>query len=227
MKKQLLIIGIIVLLVVVGLSGCSQLNSNSATNSNSDNKDISDIPKGNNQLQIVNYNLLKSRELMINYTSVVISESDSSSKTYTGETPIQILWTGDINDIKTNFDKRKKICTEYIGPGLGYDIVWDSDYNGLSIINYGYQIHWSLNDFRLSNKVSYWIVNGTVKNIGNIYLNRFKVTVNFYNNQGVLIAYESSNGFDLPSGYAWDFYVKYDGKYTDDVNHVDFKLDTS
>jgi len=211
MKKQLEIIGIVALLVCVGLSGCTQKSNNSETSQN------------DNQIQLISYQLTKYKNFTYDFYTEV---NNSLHQIFNDSNQVKIPENINISDIDSNLTKKEQICNQFIAPSLEHTVEWDSDYNGYSFEYLSiWQAHTSLSNFHLSNDVAYWRVNGIVKNTGNSYLNTFVITVNFYNSNGTLISYENIQGQGLPSGYTWNFEVKYDGLCKNDVNHVDFKFD--
>jgi len=84
--------------------------------------------------------------------------------------------------------------------------------------------HYLISDINLDTVTSSWKVNGSAKNIGDNYLDYPKITVNFYNTNGAWLSAEDYNYQDVPSGHTWDFNIKYDGQFLNDVSYISFTV---
>lgn len=222
MKKQLVILGITVLLVVVGFSGCNEI-SNPLTGGEKTLPDGTKITGDVNHIKILNYTYERYRYLYYDFDL----GDDGNWDTWVANN--EVPWNLDISDINTNLTKRRSICIDYIEQGSIYEgrFEWDEDYYGYNC-NFGAGIlHNSIKNYRLDDNVSSWKITGTAKNIGSAFLNYPKITVNFYNENEAWLASESHSEDNIPSGYTWDFSIEYYGEFRNDVSYISFDVSAS
>jgi hypothetical protein len=216
MNKHLIILGVTILLIYIGLSGCNEQSDDELVDSGV-------ITDETQSIQILSYDLKNYRKLTYDwhydYTNLAGKkvEHDGSKYVYVPED----FKDSDIYD----YNKRREICLNIIEPTLTEDnIRWLSDYWSY------YFDTWTWNNLRmeLSNfrsEIGYWVVSGTAKNIGDAFLDKPKIIVNFYNSADAWLAKETYRTYDIASGYSWDFEVTYSGKYKNDVTRVDFDFE--
>jgi len=214
MKKQLLIVGIIALLVIVGLSGCNLPTSDTKRT----------LPDGTvvtgdaNQIQITKYNLTKYQNLNVRRWYI-----DKSPGNDLGFSEVEVTYGSiNISDFNTNLSKREYICENYLKSIL-HVYTWDADYFGYNTYP-GRAYHTAISDVSLGTEISSWKVNGTAKNIGKEFLSYPKITVNFYNTAGAWLASAESTEQNKPSGYTWNFSMTYNGEFRNDVNYISFEV---
>lgn len=241
MKKQLAIIGIIALFVCVELSGCDQI-SNPLTSDKT-------LPGGTKvtgdtgQIQIVEHNISKNRR--IGWTNaqemwrVYYSGEANRYYEYDGHPILEVPWNFVIPDLN-NLSNRREFYLQYIDSNESdwtriqeYKIPYEPFTAFTTMIidttpdPYGMQFY-DVNLYKISNvslqNSAIWYVKGTAKNIGNIYLNYAQIIVNFYNANGAWLASETDSHQNVPSGYTWNFNVKYDGQFANDVSYVSFEV---
>jgi hypothetical protein len=210
MKKQLVIIGIIAILVCVGLSGCDKIINPLSSDGTSYAKWVTKGDIG--QIKIVDYQFYKWQHITLNITSDALGT--------TGQHTEDASWDCDISNIMTNYTKRKYVVNTEISEI--YNAKWNSNYTGYSTGIYSYTV----NGFSLDHYASAVIVTGTAKNIGNDFLNMPKITVNYYNKEGVWLASETDIEDNIPSGYTWDFIIYYKGEFRNDVDYISFEVKT-
>ena len=134
MKKQLIIIGIIILVVTVGLSGCQESKTVYKPPTSGDTDEVE----------------------LLNCTIETYGAMNSSSEV-----------------IK-----------------LGDGFIHDSTYN-----------------------VSYYSINGTIKNIADYIIHKIRITVNFYDENKSLLANQSAWVYNLRRNFTDDFKVMYVNLY--------------
>ena len=225
MKQHIIVIETAVLLLVVGLSGCVEQISDETSNNNDGSNNGEDSSEETASIKILTYDLTKYRVLKYDWHEIQNFGLYTTSND--GTVNLDVPWSVDIKDVAYKMAKRKNICLNYIEPNLGYDVEWNTDY-------WGYEYDpWtasdsakvSLSNFQLSNEIKYWIVSGIAKNVGSEFLNRPKITVNFYNSADAWLAKETDTEYNIASGYTWNFEVTYNGKYKNDVDHIDFEFE--
>jgi len=118
---------------------------------------------------------------------------------------------------------RKQVCLNYIDIPARGTVTWNNDY-------FGYRSMWNDNDwehdcrfvnFNVDNNAHHCEVTGKVKNIGDDYLSRSSVKVDFYDKHGAWLADGTDSDSGIASGYTWDYKVSYQGKYIAFVDHVE------
>lgn len=212
-KKQLVIIGIVTLFVFVGLSGCNEISNPLTTDKTL--PDGTKITGDINQIKIVSYQMEKKKTLYLNFTQ---NTGFKSVKDW------EVPWELDISDINSNLSKRKYVCDNFcFQSNFDWTVTWYSDYTGFSY----YGTPYTINGFRLDNNLSSWVVSGTAKNVGTNFLNQPNIIVNFYNTEGAWLAAATDAEDNIPSGYTWDFGVRYSGEFLNDVSHISFEVKAS
>jgi|GEM_PF-1907751 len=244
MKKQLILIGIIILLVSVELSGCNEESNNSITLSDG-TKVIGDT----GQIQIIEHNLSKRTMLRwdLRYQQwkipdsggVAIKEYDYDESYQGGvgvwNNHVEVPWDLNISDLDNDVNKRKEIYLEYINsdewkweliddriPHEPFTVYLDEGFYS-SVEKASYSRIYVVSNLRKDTSPT-WYVTGTVKNIGNSYLGAPIIIINFYNSNGAWLDSKNYYHNSVPSGYNWSFYVKYDGQFRNDVNYISFEV---
>lgn len=208
MRKQWVIVVIIILLLSIGLSGCTD-------NTGSNEGDT-------HQIQIVTYELIKERLLLWESRPETFNPED----TITWD--IIVPWNLDISNVSNNLTKRKYICDNYIDegiPSLEHPVNWDTDYWGY--IHPISLYHNLISNIRLDDSINSWRVTGTAKNIGDTFLEHPKIIINLYNENDAWLAKLTAFENDIPSGYTWDFDERYSGEFKNDVSYISFEVDAN
>ena len=218
MKKQLLIIGIVAILVTVGLSGCNEIS-----NPLSNDKTLPDGTKVTGDIgliEIVNFTFNKYKN--INWTS---SQTDG---TFLRTIHTNVLDSLNFDDINTNLTTRKYFFLNWANPVddlfLSIGITWDNDYWGWTTNDPYFPVKYHITNISVGNRIVKCVLRGTAKNIGDSYLYYPAIKVNFYNALGAWLAYNVDSEDNIPSGYTWDFNVKYDGQFVNDVNYISYEV---
>jgi len=217
MKKKIIIIGIIVILLVVGLSGC-----NEQTEDNSEDGNGGVTPVATQPIQVLSYDVEDYKIVSYDWSKLALNVG--SGLRSDGTKSFVVPADFDISDIN-DYGKRRAICLEYIEPTISEEHWWYSDYWGYNWRSWTSDNTMDLSNFRLSDDIYEWVVSGTAKNTGNEFLSRPKITVNFYNSANAWLAKETDTASNIASGYTWNFEVTYSGKYKNDVSHIDFEFD--
>jgi len=217
MKKQLLIVGIIVLLVAVGLSGCNEINigGEKSTALSDGTKVTGDI----DQLQILSFEKIKYKEIKCTWETVRFPQRI----TYTYKIPDYL----NFDDINSNLTTRKNFCETYLYSnivGLCTNIIWYDNYLGWTFHTIYEDNQNNIIEFSQDGKITEYYVNGTVKNIGENFLDYPRVTINYYDANGAWLASEQCSLSNMPSGYSRSFSAKYTDEFVNDVNYISFNV---
>jgi hypothetical protein len=245
MEKQFVIVGVTVLLVCVGLSGCNQISNPLTTDKT--------LPGGikvtgdTGDIQIVNYSFIKERtmfytETWYNYINLsgsisVVTDSIGSP----AQENCRVPWDLNITGITSNVSKRKQIYLQYINPDERWwnheSFFGNEPFTLLSDKNvWGWVKSFGSNAIYLQfNKITnvsldaqpIWHVYAVTKNIGNNFLNYPQIIVNFYNSNGAWLSSVTASDKNKPSGYTWNFDVSYDGEFRNDVSYISFEVKTN
>jgi hypothetical protein len=243
MKKNIIfIIGITLLIVCVGLSGCNESIKPDSVQSTT-LFDGTLVTGDIEQLEITNHSIEKMRDMRWNRATQKWYKYDDDSikkgqRRSGWLSSLEVPWDLDITNISTNLTKRKNIYFTYIESN---ESKWELDFNitdepfsqfkYLDTIYDDINNRYEMNTIIISNvslkNDTIWYFKGTVKNIGDSYLNYVNITVNFYDENNTWLANETDSGYNITSGYSWNFNIKYDiyhGKYTNDISYVSFEL---
>jgi len=245
-RKKILAIGIILILIIVGLGGCNELTNDSESNSVT----LSDgtVVTGDiGQIGINEFNFTKLRKVTWDRSHQTYRLTIDgywypaySSAVPWGTGEAEAPYDLDVTNIDNDFDKKKELYLEYINPvEEDWELVKEQNvpidyYSGYvtsmyqpTAGNFYYFFEVTeVDNFQLDNNII-CDVKGTAKNIGNTFLDYPKITVNFYNSDGAWLAEQSFNDDDIPSGYTWDFEIRYDGEFSNDVRYIGFEVESN
>ena len=227
MFKKLISIGIIILFLIIGLSGCNDIkdvNQFSITTFKVEPTQINVGEKTNISWEIMNAEIISinngignvsnigSRIIMPNETTMFTLTAQNENKTITATTEIIVIinsnTSGDNNETEFEID--------------------------LEIVNYNIETHKIKFDntfekiadgFVYSENAHRYYVNGNVKNNGTENISNAWIIVNFYNKDNFLIYSLSDLFYFIEINEIDDFsvdFTKYDSKDFKDANHVEF-----
>ncbi|MFW9949357.1 MAG: hypothetical protein ACFFKA_04445 [Candidatus Thorarchaeota archaeon] len=239
MNKNLIAIGIAIILLSLGLSGCEQINE--ITKQKTKLSDGTEVTGDINEMKIMNYTLTKYAKMTWNQQHVTFYEKDGRLEQQyvinSGQRDKLVPWGLNVTGIDTNETKRKEIMLTYIESEYErwneYTYVYDAPFT--LHLEEGTQ-HWEdwdkfgllrtsrISEVKLEEK-PIWGIEGTIKNIGKEYQEKSKVIVNFYNIDGAWLDSETYYEDNTPSGYSWDFNLFYSDEFSNDVHHISFELD--
>lgn len=171
------------------------------------------------EIQIMSYELVKERKLLWK------NQWDNSS--YSIIRYAVVPWNLNISDIETNQTKRKFICNNYLDPNIpfaSHPLDWDNDYFG-----YKHPIgdHITISNFELNDSIASWRVIGTAKNIGEIRIPLSLIAVNFYDKELNGLAFKTYFKGDISPKQSWDFEIRYNREFKNEVNSISFEVDST
>ena len=193
MKRKVLVVGIIVLLITIGFSGCVE--------------EIKENPNNMILVEIVDYELTKERAL--SWTEK--NEDWPIPETVQWSVP----WDLDISDITTNLSKRQYVCKNYVEPSTYHyetvdntnvlvTILWGEDYWNYTT-NTGHNV--TISNFRLGDSISKWQVKGTAKNLADYLLVSSEITVYLYDVNNNLLDSRYQSYYSISAGSTWEFNI--------------------
>jgi len=250
MRNQLLTAGIILFLITIALSGCDELDPDVEKQSTT----LSDgtIVTGDiGQIQITEHTVNKTRIMTWNEKQQIWKMQDGKIQDYNNIYSVsfyskscEVPWNLNIDGIDTDIIKRKEIYLTYIETN---ENAWIQD-ERIPIVPFTAYTHhydysppeywewkWDgyfenpehgayvVTNLTLDNQ-SIWYVKGSAKNIGDTSIHSPKIIVNCYNVQGAWLASENHMGTEIPVGYTWDFSIRYDGEFRNDISYISFEV---
>jgi len=220
--KKALVVGIIVLLIVVGLSGCTEKTDTSGDNGET------------NLIEIVDYETVIQRYLFW--------DEDEEGWALTDNRQLGVPWDLDISDITTNLSKRQYICENYLTTSRTFIVeedgepvqlpgteamIWGEDYWNFSTISGNREF--TISNFRLDTSICSWKVKGTAKNLADYQIVSPEITVYAYDADNNLLDSASESYENISAGATWDFdilksYLHFEGEVglEGTIDHVSF-----
>lgn len=246
MKKNLIVISLVCLLICVGMSGCEELNLDGSTTLSDGTEVTGDI----GQIEIIEFNVTKNAMMrwdtrdqqwkIYNDIPNTIELNTDEDSTRWLNTEVEVDWDLNISNIENDMDKRREIYLEYIHSNEPQWHIYDFLSEPLDIEDFtAYFIDEVVSDKKIlyltirvvsnlrKEDTAIWHITGTAKNIGDDYLKSPEITIHFYNEYGAWLKSTNSYEYDIPSGYTWDFNVKYDGEFSNDVSYISFEVNAN
>jgi len=248
--KKIIILLIALMVVIVGfLSGCNELINDSGEEQSKTLPDGTKVTGDIGQIQINEYNFTKLRLAKwsrghggwrLGYDGVFYPTYGEPGYVSMIAGESEVPWDLNISNIDDDLDKKREIYLAYIHSNEEDWLIIQEDnlpvepfggflegkygppYGNFEY-NYNVQIVW---DFHLDDNMI-WDIIVTVENIGDIFLEWPTVVVHFYNKNGAWLASEEYQDNNIPVGYTWDFKIRYDGEFSNDISYVSFEVDAN
>ena len=224
------------------MSGCEELNLDGSSTLSDGTEVTGDI----GQIEIMEFNVTKNALMRWDtkdqqwklYSDGIVELNTKYDATKSFNNVVEVDWDLNISNIENDIDKRKEIYLEYIHTNEAQWHIYDfldldiEDFTAYFINEVTgqkkifYVVYRVVSNLRKEDN-AIWHITGTAKNIGDEFLNFPQITINFYNETGAWLHSVNSYENDIPSGYTWDFSVKYDGEFSNDVSYISFELDAN